>query len=110
MDSTPARWTYRVGRPVVDPLFLAGNIKPDYELDGKRFSPAGTVLNCVSVVNPWRYADQSNPDLQFPNLCFDNDNHLQLESINDTVEQFGDLQPFQDHFVARDVRSCSTAT
>jgi hypothetical protein len=100
----PSTMNERVGRPVVDPLYLAGNIKPDYELDGKRFSPAGTVLNCVSVVNPWRYADQSNPDLQFPNMCFDNDMHLQLESTNDNVVQFGDLQPFQDHFVARDVK------
>lgn len=100
----PTTMNERVGRPVVDPLYLAGNIKPDYELDGKRFSPAGTVLNCVSVVNPWRYADQSNPDLQFPNMCFDDSMHLQLESTNDTVVQFGDVQPFQDHFVARDVK------
>jgi len=100
----PTTMNDRVGRPAIDPLYLAGNIKPDYELDGKRFSPAGTVLNCVSVVNPSRYGDQSNPDLQFPNMCFDNDMHLQLESNNDTVVQFGDLQPFQDHFVARDVK------
>jgi hypothetical protein len=100
----PGTMNDRVGRPTVDPLYLAGNIKPDYELDGKRYNPAGTVLNCVSVVNPGRYADQSNPELQFPNMCFDNDMHLQLESINDNVVQFGDLQPFEDHFVARDVK------
>jgi hypothetical protein len=100
----PATMNDRVGRPVTDPLYLAGNIKPDYELDGKRYNPAGTVLNCVSVVNPGRYGDQSDPDLQFPNMCFDNDMHLQMESINDTVVQFGDLQPFQDHVVARDVK------
>jgi len=100
----PGTMNDRVARPVTDPLYLAGNIKPDYELDGKRFNPAGTVLNCVSVVNPGRYGDQSNPDLQVPNMCFDNDMHLLFESTNDTVVQFGDLQPFENHFVARDVK------
>lgn len=100
----PSTMNDRVGRPTIDPLYLAGNVKPNYELDGKRYNPAGTVLNCVSVVNPARYGDQSNPDLQVPNMCFDNDMHLLLESTNDTVVQFGDLQPFQDRFVARDVK------
>jgi hypothetical protein len=100
----PSTMNDRVARPTIDPLYLAGNVKPDYELDGKRFSPAGTVLNCVSVVNPGRYGDQSNPDLQVPNMCFDNDMHLLLESTNDTVVQFGDLQPFEDRSVARDVK------
>ena len=54
----PSTMNDRVARPTIDPLYLAGNVKPDYELDGKRFSPAGTVLNCVSVVNPWSHGDQ----------------------------------------------------
>ena len=45
----PTTMNDRVGRPAIDPLYLAGNIKPDYELDGKRFSPAGTVL--LSIVD-----------------------------------------------------------
>lgn len=94
----------RVARPVIDPLYQAANLQPDYEMDVKRANTAGLALNCVSVVNPQRYVDQANPDWLFPTMCFDNDRHLRLTATSDTSVQFADLQPFEGRTVARDVQ------
>jgi Thioredoxin-like len=94
----------RVTRPVVDPLYQAENIQPDFDLDLKRIQTAGLVLNCVSVADPWRHVDEANPDVLFPTMCFDNVYHLRLTSTSDTSVQFDDLQPFQGRMVARDVK------
>jgi len=92
-------------RPVIDPLYLAGNIQPDYELDIKRTILEGTTLNCVVVANPSAYnIDQTNPDYLFPVMCFDNDTHLRAVSASDTAVKYGDVQPFQNRAVARDVK------
>jgi hypothetical protein len=94
----------RVARPVLDPLYQTANIKPDYEMDLKRVTTAGVKLNCVSVVDPQRYADQANPDWLFPAMCFDSEYHLRLTAVSDTTVQFEDLQPFEGRTVARDVK------
>jgi hypothetical protein len=94
----------RVARPVIAPLYQAANIQPDYELDLKRVNTAGVLLNCVSVVDPSRYASQTNPDWLFPTMCFDQDLHLRLTSAGDTSVQFDDLQIFQGRAVAREVK------
>lgn len=94
----------RVARPVIDPLYQSANIKPEYEMDVKRVTTAGVKLNCVSVVDPQRYADQANPDWLFPTMCFDNEYHLRLTAVSDTTVQFEDLQPFEGRTVARDVK------
>ncbi|MGA8090717.1 MAG: hypothetical protein WCA10_25815 [Terracidiphilus sp.] len=96
--------TLRVARPVIDPLYQTGNIKPDYEMDVKRVTTAGLTLNCVSVIDPQRYADQANPDWLFPTMCFDNEYHLRLTAVSDTTVQFEDLQPFEGRTVARDMK------
>lgn len=94
----------RVARPVIDPLYQAANIKPDYEMEVRANKTAGLVLYCVMVVNPERYADKANPDFLFPMMCFDDKNRLRLTSTSDTVVQFDDLQEFQGRAVARDVK------
>lgn len=94
----------RVARPVIDPLYQTANIKPEYEMDLKRVTTAGVKLNCVSVVDPQRYADQANPDWLFPTMCFDSEYHLRLTAASDTTVQFEDLQPFEGRTVARDVK------
>lgn len=96
--------TLRIARPVVDPLYQAANIQPDYEMDVRKVETAGIVLHCVSVVNPRRYAEDTNPDWLFPTMCFDNDTHLRLTVAGDTSVQFDDVQPFQQRAVARDVK------
>jgi len=56
---------------------------------------AGVALNCVSVPDPKRYAEETNPDWLFATMCFDPDMHLRLTVAGDTSVQFEDLQPFQ---------------
>jgi hypothetical protein len=94
----------RVSRPVVDPLYQAANIKPDYEMDIRRATTGGVTLNCVSVVDPSRYVDDTNPDFLFPTMCFDSDMHLRLTVAGKTSVQFDDIQPFQGRFVSHDVK------
>ena len=94
----------RVARPVLDPLYQAPNVHPDYEMDVKRVNTAGVLLTCVSVVDPQRYAEQANPDWLFPTMCFDSEYHLRLTAASDTTVQFEDLQPFEGRTVARDVK------
>jgi hypothetical protein len=92
----------RITRPVVTPLYQAANIQPDYEMEVRRVTTTGIQLNCVSVVDAGRYAD--NVDFLFPTMCFDNDMHLRLTTAGDTTVQFDDLQIFQGRAVARDVK------
>lgn len=94
----------RVSRPVIDPLYQTANIQPEYEMDVRRLDTAGLTLNCISVLNASRYAEDTNPDWLFPTMCFDKDYHLRLTSVSDTTVQFEDLQPFQGRTVARDVK------
>jgi hypothetical protein len=94
----------RVARPVIAPLYQAANVKPDFEMEIKRVGTSGIMLNCVSVADPSRYADQADPDWLFPTWCFDGDMHLRLVSAGATSVQFDDIQAFQNHAVARDVR------
>ncbi len=65
--------TLRIVRPVIDPLYQAANIKPEYEMDVMRLKADPVILNCVSVLDAKRYADQTNPDWLFPTMCFDSD-------------------------------------
>jgi hypothetical protein len=94
----------RVARPVIDPLYQAANIHPDYEMTIARVTPAGLALNCVSVVDPKRYAPNDNPDFLFPTYCFDQDIHLRLVISGKTTVEFDDVQIFQGRAVAHDVK------
>jgi len=94
----------RVARPVVDPMYQAANIHPDYDLQVKRVNTAGLALNCVSVPDPKRYAAETNPDWLFATMCFDADVRLRLTVAGDTSVQFDDFMPFQGRTVARDVK------
>jgi hypothetical protein len=98
-DFQVATLNTRLAQPVLDALYEAPNFKPDYEMSIKRATVAGLVLNCVSVVDPGRYADSL-----FPTFCFDNDVHLRLITSADTNIEFDDIQPFQGRSVARDVK------
>ena len=89
---------------MIDPLYQTANVKAEYEMDLKRVTTAGVTLNCVSVADTQRYADQANPDWLFPTMCFDNEYHLRLTAVPDTTVQFDDLQPFEGRTVARDVK------
>jgi len=100
-DFQAATLNTRLAQPVLDALYEAPNFKPDYELNIKRATIAGLVLNCVSVADPGRYPEITNPDLHF---CFDNDVHLRLITSADTNIEFDDIQPFQGRSVARDVK------
>ena len=103
-DFQAATLNTRLAQPVVDALYEAPNFKPDYELSIKRVTIASLVLNCVSVVDPARYAEDASPDSLFPTFCFDNDVHLRLITSADTNIEFDDIQPFQGRSVARDVK------
>jgi len=101
----PSTLSSGVARPVIDPLYLAGNIQPDYEMTIKSTSLDGATLKCVLLENPSAYdVDPTNPDTLFPTVCFDNDMHLRAVSASATVVQFDDVQPFQNRSVARDVK------
>jgi hypothetical protein len=92
----------RVTRPVLDPLYQAANIKPDYEMKAMRTTTEGVTLNCASVVDGARYSDE--PDYIFAMTCFDQDLHLRLTVAGDTSVEFDDVQMFQGKAVARDVK------
>ena len=94
----------RVARPVIDPLYQASNIHPDYEMQIRRVNTAGTLLNCTSVPDPSRYAPDTNPDLLFPTICFDSEMHLRLTRASDTSVEFDDLQSFERFTVAHSVK------
>jgi len=94
----------RIARPVIDPLYQAANIKPDYDMQISRVTTAGVQLNCVSVLNAAQYAGDTNPDWLFPTMCFDADLHLRLTVAGNTTVQFDDIQMFQNRAVARDVK------
>ena len=99
-----SRLHLRIIRPVVAPLYQAGYIKPEYDLEIGRVNAPGIVLKCVSVANAARYAEPANPDFALPTTCFDPDSHLRLVMAGDTTIQFDDIQMFQDRAVARDVK------
>jgi hypothetical protein len=94
----------RVARPVIDPLYQTANIHPDYEMNIARITAAGLSLNCVSVVDPSRYAPDTDPDWLFPKYCFDQDLHLRLVISGKTTVEFDDIQLFQGRAVAHDVK------
>lgn len=96
--------TLRIARPVIDPLYQASNIHPDYPMDIAVADAGSLTLNCISVIDPQRYAEDTNPDWLFPMMCFDKEGHLRATHAGDTSVQFDDLQPFQGRTVARDVK------
>ncbi len=94
----------KFARPVIDPLAMVANIHPDYQLEMKRGDFGGITLNCVSVVNPHRYAPGENTDDFFPTYCLDQDSHLRIIVSGKTTVQFDDIQVFQGRAVAHDVK------
>jgi len=96
--------TLRIARPVIDPLYQTANIRPEYDMDLIQAKADPLTLNCVSVINAWQYAQETNPDWLFPTMCFDTDTHLRATNAGNTSVQFDDLQPFQNRTVARDVK------
>ncbi|HUX46309.1 MAG TPA: thioredoxin family protein [Terracidiphilus sp.] len=103
-DYGPRTLIQRVSRPVLNPLYQAANIKPDYQMTIQKVTTAGLNLLCVSVVDPARYAPKTDPDWLFPTYCFDTNLHLHLVVAGDTTVQFQNLQPFQNRMVARTVQ------
>ncbi|HEU5351780.1 MAG TPA: thioredoxin family protein [Terracidiphilus sp.] len=95
--------TLRITRPVIDPLYQAANIKPDYQMQIQMVTTGGLKLVCVSVVHPERYAPKTDPNFLFPTYCFDTGLHLHLVVAGSTTVQFEDLQPFQNRTVAHKV-------
>ena len=92
-------------RAVIDPLYLAGNILPNYELTVKGAPMDGLTLKCVLVPNPTAYdVDPANPDAQFPTVCFDSNMHLKALLGSNALVKYDDFQPFQGRSVARDVK------
>lgn len=96
----------RATRPVIDPLYQASNIHPDYEMTIKRVNKEGTILSCVAVANPSAHVDtdETNPDFLFPAMCFDDKMHLRATTTPETNVLFDDIQLFQNRSVARDVK------
>ena len=103
-DFGPRTLVLRITRPVLDPLYQAANIKPDYQMAIQKVVTAGLNLACVSVVDPARYAPKTDPDWLFPTYCFDTNLHLRLVAAGDTTVQLLNLQPFQNRMVAREVQ------
>ncbi|MGB6974614.1 MAG: thioredoxin family protein [Terracidiphilus sp.] len=103
-DYAPRTLIMRVARPVLDPLYQAANINPDYQMKIQKVTTAGLNLVCVSVVDHARYAPITDPDWLFPTYCFDSSLHLHLVVAGDTTVQFQNLQPFQNRMVAREVQ------
>jgi hypothetical protein len=101
----PSTLNRHAARPVIDPLYLAGNIQPNYEMTIKSASQDGVALKCVLVANPSDYnVDQTNPVSLFPTVCFDSDMHLRVVSSSDAAVKYDDIQSFQNRSVARDVK------
>jgi hypothetical protein len=96
--------TQSIARPVIDPLYLAPNIRPEYPMDGVQVKADPLTLNCISVVNAGQYMAGMPPDWLFPTMCFDADIHLRATHAGNTSVQFDNLQPFQNRTVARDVK------
>jgi hypothetical protein len=88
--------------PVTDPVSSAASIKPDYELDLVHLN-LSVPLDCVSVVHPERYKKPISQEF-FPNLCFDEELRLRLESEGSFVVEYDVYQMFQNHAVAGYVR------
>jgi multicomponent K+:H+ antiporter subunit A len=93
-----------IARLVIDPLYLAPNIRPEYAMDGVQTKVDALTLNCISVVNAGQYMVNLPPDWFFPTMCFDTDIHLRVTNAGNTSVQFDNLQPFQNRTVARDVK------
>lgn len=96
--------TQSIARLVIDPLYLAPNIRPEYAMDGVQTKVDALTLNCISVVNAGQYMVNLPPDWLFPTMCFDTDTHLRVTNAGNTSVQFDNLQPFQNRTVARDVK------
>ena len=61
--------TLRIARPVIDPMYQAANVKPEYAMDVTRATSGTLTLNCISVINARQYAEETNPDWLFPTMC-----------------------------------------
>lgn len=96
--------TLRVARPVVDPLYQISNLKPTDQLTVQRITANGTALNCVWFAETDSSAQMRKAEWTFPTMCFDSDLHLRLVHSEETTVQFEDIQPFQGHGVARNVK------
>jgi hypothetical protein len=94
----------RVSRPVIDPLYQVGNIKPDEDLKVERLAANGSALNCTSLAHPSGEEYGNKPEWIVPMMCFDPDLHLRVVHSEETVVQFNDVQPFQGRAVARDIK------
>jgi hypothetical protein len=95
--------TSRIGRPVVNPLYQADNVRAQDELVVQRVQSNGLALNCASLAK----ADDLRgrmPEWIVPTMCFDSDLHVRLMRSENIYGQFFDLQPFQGQAVARDVK------
>jgi len=108
-DSSKVFFSYsllnlRIARPIINPLYQAANIHPDYEMEVARVPNGSLNLVCASVIEPSRYAPETNPDWLFPVMCFDSEMHLRLTDSSKTVVQFDDIQLFQKCAVARDIK------
>lgn len=99
-----SRLHLRITSPVVSPLYQVAYMRPEFDLDAKRVTLSGVVLTCISVANPGRYADPTNPDFALPTMCFDPDMHLRVVSAGDATVQYDDIQLFQNRAFARDVK------
>lgn len=94
----------RVGRPLIDPLYQVGNIRPDQELKVERLAANGTTLNCTSLSHPSEEEYGKKPEWIVPMMCFDSDLHLRLVHSEETIVQFEDIQLFQGRAIARDTK------
>lgn len=94
----------RLSRPVIDPLFQAANAQADTELKVARVTADGGARNCVSAAEGAWSAESANPDALIPTYCFDADLHLRLMIAGDVSVSFDEIQPFQNRFVAHDVK------
>jgi hypothetical protein len=102
----PFAMNERAARPVIDPLYQAANFKPEYEMTMKRVNLQGSIITCVSVSNPAEYVnmDETNPDLLFPALCFDEKMQLRAVVAPGSKRIYDDFQLFQNRAVAQDVK------
>jgi len=94
----------RVGRPLIDPLYQVGNIRPDQDLKVERLAANGTALNCTSLAHPSEEEYGKKPEWVVPMMCFDSDLRLRAVHSEETMVQFDDIQLFQGRAVARDVK------
>jgi hypothetical protein len=92
----------RIAAPLITPLFQAKNFLLEYPMEVAPME-AGVHVNCISIVDPARYIDKTDPDFLFPKYCLDGHGVLRGVVTSNTLVTFDDFTIFDNRAVAKTV-------